>query len=87
MTDSTKSIIKSMKQILPPQQIKTTICWGGKIVFIGVVKFSLYTLEKLMDLDVNLVGVCTKKSSSFNSDFVDLMPTCVANLIPCFICE
>jgi methionyl-tRNA formyltransferase len=54
-----------------------------KVVFIGAVEFSLYTLEKLIDLGVNLVGICTKKSSSFNSDFVDLMPTCVVNSIPC----
>ncbi len=54
-----------------------------KVVFIGAVEFSLHTLEKLIDLGVNLVGICTKKSSSFNSDFVDLMPTCVVNSIPC----
>ncbi len=54
-----------------------------RVVFIGSVEFSLHTLEKLIRLDVNLVGVCTKESSSFNGDFADLMPVCVSNSIPC----
>tara|TARA_B100001996_G_C18595657_1_gene567790 strand:+ start:107 stop:988 length:882 start_codon:yes stop_codon:yes gene_type:complete len=54
-----------------------------RILFIGTVEFSLRALEKLNDLNVNLIGVCTKKSSSFNSDFVDLKPFCDSNSIPC----
>jgi len=53
-----------------------------KVVFIGTVEFSLKALEKLIDLDVNLVGVVTKGSSSFNSDFADLKPLCISNRIP-----
>jgi methionyl-tRNA formyltransferase len=53
-----------------------------RVVFIGTVEFSLRVIEKLIALNVNLVGVCTKESSSFNSDFADLVPVCSANLIP-----
>jgi methionyl-tRNA formyltransferase len=53
-----------------------------RVVFIGTVEFSLRVIEKLIALNVNLVGVCTKESSSFNSDFADLAPVCSANLIP-----
>ena len=54
-----------------------------RAVFIGTVEFSLRSLEKLIGLNVNLVGVITKESSSFNSDFVDLKPLCISNGIPC----
>ncbi len=54
-----------------------------RAVFIGTVEFSLRSLEKLIGLNVNLVGVVTKESSSFNSDFVDLKPLCISNGIPC----
>ncbi len=53
-----------------------------RVVFIGTVELSLQVFEKLIALNVNLVGVCTKKSSSFNSDFADLVPVCSANSIP-----
>ena len=53
-----------------------------RVIFIGTVEFSLRTLEKLIDLNVNLVGVCTKKSSAFNSDFTNLIPVCTTNSIP-----
>ncbi len=56
-----------------------------RVVFIGTVEFSLRSLEKLIALDVNLVGVCTKESSYFNSDFADLRPICVSNSIP-YLC-
>jgi len=52
-----------------------------KILFIGTVKFSLKALEKLIKLKSNIVGVCTKKESSFNSDFADLTSTCKKNHI------
>ncbi len=53
-----------------------------KILFIGTVEFSLHMLEKLIELNANLIGVCTKKSSDFNSDFVDLTPVCERHSIP-----
>jgi methionyl-tRNA formyltransferase len=52
-------------------------------VLIGSVEFSLRALEKLIAIDVDLVGVCTKKSSTFNSDFFDLKPLCDINEVPC----
>ncbi|RXJ55371.1 formyltransferase family protein [Candidatus Marinarcus aquaticus] len=58
-----------------------------KIVFIGTVDFSLQTLEKLIDLNANIVGVCTKESSSFNSDFANLQPLCQKHHIPCHCTE
>ena len=53
-----------------------------RVVFVGTVEFSLRTLEELISLDVNIVGVCTKKSSVLNSDFADLVPVCEMNSIP-----
>jgi len=53
-----------------------------KIVFIGTVEFSKKALQKLLDIDAELVGVCTKEKSSFNSDFADLTPICRDNKIP-----
>ena len=54
-----------------------------KVVLIGSVEFSLRVLEKLIAIDLELVGVCTKKSSTFNSDFFDLKPLCDINEVPC----
>ena len=54
-----------------------------KVVLIGAVEFSLRSLEKLISINVDLVGVCAKESSSFNSDFSDLKPLCDANAVPC----
>ena len=53
-----------------------------RVLFIGKVEFSLHALQKLLKLKVNIVGVCSKKTSDFNSDFADLSPTCLSNLIP-----
>ena len=53
-----------------------------RVIFIGTVEFSLHTLQKLIGLNVNLVGVCTKDSSTFNSDYADLRPVCISNSIP-----
>lgn len=47
-----------------------------RILFIGTVEFSYKTLEKLISLNANIVGVCTKEKSNFNSDFRDLTPLC-----------
>lgn len=43
-----------------------------KIVFIGAVKFSEFALRRLIEINSNVVGVCTQKKSSFNTDYVDL---------------
>lgn len=53
-----------------------------RIVFIGAVIFSEKILEKLIILNAEIVGVCTKESSNFNSDFVDLSKICILNGIP-----
>lgn len=53
-----------------------------KILFIGTVQFSYKALEKLIELKAEIVGVCTKDKSSFNSDFADLTPLCNKNNIP-----
>ena len=53
-----------------------------RVVFIGTVQFSLKVLEKLLSIKANIVGVCTKKESFFNSDFADLVPLCENNEIP-----
>lgn len=53
-----------------------------RILFIGTVQFSLKSLERLIDIDADVVGVCTKQTSAFNSDFADLKPVCELNSIP-----
>jgi len=53
-----------------------------KIVFIGAVTFSEKTLEKLLVLKADIVGVCTLEKSSFNADHVDLTQLCMKHNIP-----
>jgi len=53
-----------------------------KILFIGTVEFSKKALQKLIELNAQVVGVCTKENSEFNSDFADLRPLCEKNKIP-----
>lgn len=53
-----------------------------KIFFIGTVEFSKIALKKLIDLNAQVVGVCAKEKSEFNSDFADLKPLCDKNKIP-----
>ncbi len=53
-----------------------------KILFIGTVEFSKIALKKLIELNAQVVGVCTKEKSEFNSDFADLRPLCEKNKIP-----
>lgn len=55
-----------------------------KIIIIGTVIFSLRVLEKLIDMHANVIGVCTKEYSKYNTDFADLAPMCRAYNIPCF---
>jgi methionyl-tRNA formyltransferase len=52
------------------------------IVFIGTVTFSYKSLQKLLSLNANIVGVCTKTNSAYNSDFEDLSPLCEMSNIP-----
>lgn len=53
-----------------------------RIFFIGNVLFSYYTLQKLINIKANIVGVATKPNSAFNSDHCDLAPICISNNIP-----
>lgn len=53
-----------------------------RIVFIGTIEFSKIALQKLINLNAQVVGVCTKEKSKFNSDFADLRPLCEKNKIP-----
>ena len=47
-----------------------------RILFIGCVQSSYFFLEKLILNKKNVVGVITKESSNFNSDFCDLSILC-----------
>jgi len=53
-----------------------------RIIFIGTVLSSRLALEKLINLQAEIVGVVTKESSPVNSDFVDLTPICKEHDIP-----
>lgn len=53
-----------------------------RLVFIGCVDFSASCLEVLLDLDANVVGVCTRASSASNSDHKDLTPIATAHGVP-----
>ena len=53
-----------------------------KIVYIGSVVFSGKALEKLISIDAEIVGIVTKKESTFNSDFFDLSSIAKMNVIP-----
>lgn len=53
-----------------------------RVVFIGAVKFSARALEELIDMPIQLVGVCTLKESTFNTDHVDLRQIAEKKNIP-----
>ncbi len=53
-----------------------------RIAFIGTVEFSKKALQRLLDIEANIVAVITKEKSEFNSDFADLTPICESNKIP-----
>lgn len=53
-----------------------------RIIFVGTVEFSRYMLKKLISLNANIVGVCTKERSNFNSDYCDLSLICLEENIP-----
>lgn len=58
-----------------------------KILFIGTVEFSYKALEKIVNCNGDIIGVCTKDKSDFNADYADLTPLCKKNNIPCKIVE
>lgn len=58
-----------------------------RIVFIGTVEFSLRSLLHLLDINANIVGVCTLRVSPFNADHVDLSGVCAGRNIPCSYTE
>lgn len=47
-----------------------------RILLVGCVQSSKLFLEKLIEIDANIVGVVTKKESKQNADFVDLGIIC-----------
>ena len=53
-----------------------------KIIFIGTVDFSRQALLKLIDLNAEIKGVITKRTSPFNADFSDLTEICEKSNIP-----
>ena len=53
-----------------------------RVVFIGAVEFSAKALEVLIDMPIQLVGVCTLKESKYNADHVDLRPIAEKRNIP-----
>jgi methionyl-tRNA formyltransferase len=53
-----------------------------RIVFIGSVRFSAEAMQQLVEMSVDVVGVCTKQDSVFNADHVDLRSICEVNEIP-----
>ena len=54
-----------------------------RIVFIGTVKLSADLLEELLRFRNNVVGICTKSQSTFNSDYQDLAAIASEHKIPC----
>jgi methionyl-tRNA formyltransferase len=53
-----------------------------RIVLIGAVEFSLRTLERLLVIQAEVVGVCTLRESKQNADHVDLATLCARHLVP-----
>ena len=58
-----------------------------RVVLIGTVEFSRQSLERLLALNAQVVGVCTLQSSKFNADHVDLSQLSDAQGIPWFYAE
>ncbi len=57
-----------------------------RIVFIGCVQFSYSLFKELINnKEIEVVGVVTKQSSSFNADFKSLRPLAIEQGIPCYI--
>ena len=58
-----------------------------RIVLIGAVEFSLHALQHLGLIGASVVGVCTLRQSTFNSDHVDLSVYCAQYGIPCIYAD
>ena len=58
-----------------------------RVIFIGTVEFSRLTLQKLIELGVDVVGVVTRRHSPFNADFANLIPLCKNHNIPYLFIE
>lgn len=58
-----------------------------KSIYIGCVQTSFTLLQKLIDLKANIKAVFTRRSSSFNSDFMDLTPLCRKHNITVYYVE
>lgn len=56
-----------------------------RILFIGAVAFSAHALRELLAMQADVVGVCTLKSSKFNSDHEDLTPIAEQSNIPVYL--
>lgn len=54
-----------------------------RVLFVGCVLLSREILEELLVSDAEIVGVCTRRSSPFNSDHADLGEICSENSIQC----
>jgi methionyl-tRNA formyltransferase len=56
------------------------------IVFIGCVESSMRLLQPVLYMeDAEIVGIVTKRSSSFNADFCSLEPIAAERGIPCYV--
>jgi len=61
-----------------------------RLVFIGCVHSSFSTFSHLLSLNIEgleIVGVVTRDSSSFNADFSSLAPLAADYSIPCFVAK
>lgn len=58
-----------------------------KSIYIGCVQSSYTLLEKLIEIKADIKAVFTKRSSHFNSDFMDLTPLCQGRNIPVYYVE
>ena len=55
-----------------------------RVVFVGTVHISKVLLLKVINSNVDVVGICTLSSSSFHSDHCDLSPIANSYKIPLF---
>ena len=59
-----------------------------RVAFIGCVSFSFQILQHLLNCpDMELVGVVTRKESSFNADFQNLEPLAKEAGVCCFLAQ
>ncbi len=58
-----------------------------RIVFIGAVEFSSRTLNHMLSVGAEIVGVCTLQESKFNADHVDLRSVSESYGLPCLYVE